>query len=129
MKYTIIKNKKQYNDYCNILEDFIVSENPKYQDEIELLSLLIEKWDNEHNTLIKLNPVQVLKALMSENNLKAKDMVEILGLSKGTISKILNYNKGLSKETIRKLSQHFMVSQELFNRPYSKNTTNEKDLV
>ena len=55
---------------------------------------------------------------MEENNLKAVDLVKILGLSKGTISKILNYNKGLSKKTIRKLSEHFRVSQEAFNRPY-----------
>jgi HTH-type transcriptional regulator/antitoxin HigA len=43
---------------------------------------------------------------------------DILGLTKGTISKILNYNKGLSKDTIRKLSDYFKVSQETFNRPY-----------
>ena len=45
-------------------------------------------------------------------------LVEILILSKGTVSKILNYRKGLSKETIRKLSIYFKVSQDLFNRPY-----------
>jgi len=39
-------------------------------------------------------------------------------LSKGTISKILNYYKGLSKETIRKLSDYFKIAQEAFNRPY-----------
>lgn len=55
---------------------------------------------------------------MEEHDLKAKDMVEILDLSKGTISKILNYHKGLSKDTIRKLSDYFKVSQEAFNRPY-----------
>ena len=31
---------------------------------------------------------------------------------------ILNYHKGLSKETIRKISDYFKVSQEAFNRPY-----------
>ena len=55
---------------------------------------------------------------MEENSLKPKDLVEILELSKGTVSKILNYHKGLSKETIRKLSQYFKISQEAFNRPY-----------
>lgn len=55
---------------------------------------------------------------MHENNLKAKDLVAVLGLSKATISKILNYQKGLSKDTIRKLSAYFKVSQEAFNRPY-----------
>ncbi len=44
--------------------------------------------------------------------------MEILGLSKGTVSKILNYQKGFSKETIRKLATHFKLYQEAFNRPY-----------
>ena len=34
---------------------------------------------------------------------------------------MLNYQKGLSKETIRKLADYFKVSQELFNRPYKLN--------
>jgi HTH-type transcriptional regulator/antitoxin HigA len=55
---------------------------------------------------------------MSEHQLKAKDLVDICGLSKGTISKILNYQKGLSKDSIRSLSNYFKVSQEAFNRPY-----------
>ena len=118
LKYKIIKDKETYFKYCEILEDLIISENKNSQDEIELLSLLIEKWNNEKNTLRDLNPIELLKELMNENNLKAKDLIEILGLSKSTISKILNYHKGLSKETIRKLSDYFKVSQEAFNRPY-----------
>ena len=118
LEYTIIKNKEQYNKYCNILEDLVISENESMLDEIELLNLLIEKWDNENNSLMDLDPIDLLKALMTENNLKAKDMVEILDLSKGTISKILNYQKGISKDTIRKLASYFKISQETFNRPY-----------
>jgi len=118
LKYKIIKDEDTYFKYCEILEDLIISENKNSQDEIELLSLIVEKWDNEKNTLIDLNPIELLKELMNENNLKAKDLIEIIGLSKSTISKILNYHKGLSKETIRKLSDYFKVSQEAFNRPY-----------
>lgn len=118
LKYTIIKDKKQYFDYCNILENLIVDENNTSQDEIELLELLIEKWDEEQNSFKDLDPVELLKSLMNDNNLKAQDLVNILDLTKGTISKILNYHKGLSKEVIRKLSNYFKVSQEAFNRPY-----------
>lgn len=60
----------------------------------------------------------VVRVLKFTCVLKAKDVGEILDLSKGTVSKILNYHKGLSKETIRKLSAHFELSQEAFNRPY-----------
>ena len=31
---------------------------------------------------------------------------------------MLNYKKGLSKQVIRKLADHFKVRQEAFNRPY-----------
>ena len=79
---------------------------------------MIEKWDNENNSLNDKDPIEILKTLMTENDLKATDLTKILGLSKGTVSKILNYHKGLSKETIRKLSNYFKVSQETFNRPY-----------
>lgn len=118
LKFTIIKNKEQYNKYCNILEDLVTQDRKEVQDEIDLLTLLIEKWDNEHNTFNDSDPIELLKSLMEEHNLKAKDLADILDLSKGTISKILNYQKGLSKETIRKLSDYFKLSQETFNRPY-----------
>lgn len=123
LKYTIIKDKEQYEKYCDILEDLILHD--KNKDEIDLLTLLIEQWDNEHNTFKDSDPIELLQALMNEHSLKAKDLVNILDLSKGTISKILNYHKGLSKETIRNLSDFFKVSQEAFNRPYSlKNKVN-----
>ncbi len=118
LKFTIIKSKEQYNNYCSIIEELITQDNNKTLDEIELLTLLIEKWDNEHNTLNDSDPIEILKSLMVEHDLKSKDLVDILSLTKGTISKILNYNKGLSKDTIRKLSDYFKVSQETFNRPY-----------
>jgi HTH-type transcriptional regulator / antitoxin HigA len=118
LKYKIIKDVKQYKKYCDILEELILSNKKEAKDEIELLALLIEKWDNEQNTFNDSDPIELLKTLMDEHGLKAKDLVEILDLSKGTVSKILNYQKGLSKDTIRKLSNYFKVSQEAFNRPY-----------
>ena len=118
LKFTIIKSKEQYDKYCDILENLLILDNRKVQDEIDLLTLLIEKWDSEYNTFIDSDPIEILKSMLAEHDLKAKDLVEILNLSKGTISKILNYHKGLSKETIRRLSDYFKVRQETFNRPY-----------
>ena len=127
LKYTIIKDKAQYDKYCNILEDLILQDENENKDEIDLLILLIEKWDKEHETFKDSDPIELLKGLMNEHNLKAKDLVDILDLSKGTVSKILNYHKGLSKDTIRKLSIFFKVSQEAFNRPYRlKNEINRR---
>ena len=118
LKFTIIKSKEQYDKYCDFLENLIALDDRKVQDEIDLLTLLIEKWDSKHNTFSESDPIEILKSLLIEHNLKAKDLVKILNLSKGTISKILNYHKGLSKDTIRKLSDYFKVTQETFNRPY-----------
>lgn len=118
LKYTIIKDVDQYKYYCDILEQLIIDNNKATKDETELLTLLIEKWDKEQNTLNDSDPIALLRVLMQEHNLHAKDLVEILDLSKGTVSKILNYHKGLSKDTIRKLSDYFKLSQEAFNRPY-----------
>ena len=126
LKYTIIKDEEQYNKYCEILEDLIAQDNENARDEIELLTFLIEKWDSEHNTFNDSDPIEFIKSLLADHKLKAKDLASILDLSKGTISKILNYQKGLSKETIRKLSDYFKVSQEAFNRPYRlKNEVNK----
>lgn len=120
LKYKIIKTKKQYEQYCNALESLLESgaKNKSVEEETELLTLLIEKWDNEHNTFTDADPVALLKYLMNEHNLKAKDLVAILQVGKGLVSDILNYKKGLSKEIIRSLSAYFKVSQEAFNRPY-----------
>lgn len=120
LKFKIIKSKSQYNDYCKKLEILVDanSKSKEVKDEIELLTFLIEKYDEEHNTFEELDPIQLLHSLMADHNLKAKNLVEILGVSKGMVSDILNYKKGLSKEIIRVLSSHFKVSQEAFNRYY-----------
>lgn len=129
LTYVIIKNEEQYHSYCETLECLLAKSSESLIDEIELLTLLIEKWEEEQNTFSKLNPIELLKFLMKENAVKAKDLVDILGLSKGTISKILNYKKGLSKETIRKLSRHFKIKQEAFNQPYELNKDVNKGLM
>jgi len=121
LKYTVIKNKKQYTQYCDLLETLVFAEKKtkEIKNEIELLSLLIKDWDDRHSILSEVDPVQLLHSLMKENNLKQTDLVKILGISKGLVSEILNYKKGMSKEIIRKLSAHFKLKQEAFNRDYS----------
>lgn len=120
LKYKVIKNKTQYKEYCRQLEKLVFSDSKSKEvsDEIDLLTLLIEKWDAEHNTFDDLDPIQLLTSLMEERNIKAKDLVNILGVSKGYVSDMLHYKKGLSKEVIRNLAACFKVSQEAFNRPY-----------
>jgi len=120
LKYKIIKTDRQYNEYCNKLEQLVMSSttHKAVQDEIDLLTLLIEKYDAEHNTFTELDPIALIHSLMGDKNMKARDLVSLLEMSKGYVSDILNYKKGLSKEIIRKLSNHFKIAQEAFNKPY-----------
>lgn len=120
LKYKVISSKTQYAAYCNKLEDLVFagSRNRDVKDEIALLTVLIEKWDADHNSFDSLDPVQLIRSLMADHSMKATDLVTLLGISKGYVSDILNYKKGLSKDVIRKLAAHFNLSQEAFNRPY-----------
>ncbi len=119
MKYTIIRGRNQYNQYCGQLETLLIQgDDAPLQDEIDLLTLLIEKYDEEHNPFNETDPITLLRSFMQDHQLKPQDMTRILGISKGYVSDILNHKKGLSKEVIRKLADYFKVRQEAFNRPY-----------
>ena len=120
--YTIIRTDEQYMAYCNDLEKmtskYKVSNSNDLLDMIDTITLLIEKYDEEHSQLNEIDPIQLLKSLMDDNNLKQKDLAELLHVSKGHLSDILNYKKGLSKNIIRILSDRFKVRQSAFNKPY-----------
>ena len=117
MKYKVIKDKEQYQQYCESLEQLLASRvDGEVQDEIELLTLLIETYDASHHTFV--DPIALLRSFMTDHHLKPHHLVELLSVSKGYVSDILNYKKGLSKEVIRKLADHFKVRQEAFNKAY-----------
>lgn len=120
LKYTVIKDARQYELYCTQLEKLVAVPHPTAvtQEEIDLLTLLIETWDHAHATLPDADPIELLRSLMAGRQLLAKDLVTALDLSKGAVSDILNRRRGLSKEVIRRLASYFQVSQEAFNRPY-----------
>ena len=130
IRHIVIKDKAQYKEYCKALEELIDSgskgktarlhtaSSGKASNEIDLLTLFIEKWDDEHNSFMEVDPIKLIHSFREDHKMKAKDLVKLLNVSKGYTSDILNYRKGLSKEIIRDLSAHFKVSQEAFNRAY-----------
>ena len=120
LPYKVIKSPKQYNEYCDVLEELVVGKKltKNQQDVAELLTLLIEKWDQAHNTFAESDPVESLIFLMKDHKIKAVELAADLGVGKSLVSDILNYRRALSREVIRKLSLRFKVNQELFNRPY-----------
>jgi HTH-type transcriptional regulator / antitoxin HigA len=120
LQYKIIKTDAQYIRYCEKLEALVDGgkKTKTIQDEIELLTLLIEKYDAEHNTFDDADPIELLKSLIKGHKMKAVDLANLLDVSEGLVSDMLNYKKGLSKDTIRILSEKFKLNQEAFNRPY-----------
>lgn len=120
--YTIIRSDKQYKMYCNDLEKLTLEYQTNPSEEllnlIDTVTLLVEKYDEENTQLKEVDPIQLLKSLMKENNINQNNLSEFLRISKGHLSDILNYKKGLSKNIIRKLSEKFKVRQEAFNRNY-----------
>lgn len=120
--YTIIRTDEQYWTYCNDLEKLTseCSKRPSEElnDLVETITLLVEKYDEEHSAMQGLDPIQLLKSLLSDNRMKQSDLAKLLNVSKGHVSDILSYKKGLSKNVIRILSERFKVRQDAFNRPY-----------
>lgn len=120
--YTIIRSDEQYMNYCQDLEKLTVKYDKKPTNELldlmDTITLLIDQYDEEQSKLKEVDPIQLLKSLMHENNLKQKDIASLLNVSKGHLSDILNYKKGLSKNVIRILAEKFKIRQSAFNRPY-----------
>lgn len=120
LKYKVITSEKQYDNYCKTLEELVFSKSKgvSVKEEIALLTVLIEKWDEEHSIFNECDPVELLKSLLKEHQLKSVDLAKKLKVSPGLISDIINYKKGFSKDVIRRLAGMFKLSQEAFNRPY-----------
>ena len=119
LKYTVIKTEEQYYEYCDLLEEIDFSdEAEEREDEIELLTLLIKAWDDEHRLTPELDPVQLIKSLMEDHKLSQNDLAEIAGVGKSYISEILNYKKRMSKTIIRNFAEHFKIQQEALNKRY-----------
>jgi HTH-type transcriptional regulator/antitoxin HigA len=79
----------------------------------ELLTVLIEGFEEKTYALQPARPVEIVRELMQANGLKQKDMLDIFG-APSIVSEILREKRGLTVEHIRKLSHRFHVSPEVF---------------
>lgn len=118
VKYGVIKSNKQRVEYAEMLNQLVSAdpESKTAKDEIELLEVLIRKWDKEHDhsKYSSFNdPIAVLRSLMQERNMKSRDLVKVLGVTKGFVSNVLHYRKGLSKENIKVLAEYFGIDMSL----------------
>jgi HTH-type transcriptional regulator/antitoxin HigA len=79
----------------------------------ELLTLLIEDFEERHYALQAASPIDVLNELMLANNLKQKDLLDVFG-TPSIASEVLSGKRKLNAEHMRKLSRRFKVSPEVF---------------
>jgi HTH-type transcriptional regulator/antitoxin HigA len=79
----------------------------------ELLTLLIEDFEARHYSLPKASPLAAVEFLMDQHGLKQKDLVDVFG-TPSVVSEVLSGKRELNKEQIRRLSERFGVSPELF---------------
>ena len=79
----------------------------------ELLTLLIEDFEEKHYAFKTASPVDVLNELMLANNLKQKDMLDVFG-TPSIVFEVLHGKRQLSTGHIRRLSRRFQVSPEIF---------------
>jgi len=105
-----IKSEKDYKQALKRLEViFDAPVNTKAGDEAEVLSLLIENYENEHYPIEAPDPIEAIKIRMEELNLRQKDLVGIIG-TKSRVSEILNKKKKLTVDMIRELERVLQIS-------------------
>lgn len=86
-------------------------------DEAEILSLLIENYENEQYPIEAPDPIEAIKIRMEELNMRQKDLVGILG-GKSRVSEILNRKKRLTVDMIRELEQKLQISASVLVNNY-----------
>ena len=118
MEYTVIKNDKQYNKAINRLEQiFDAKKSTREGDELELLSLLIDKYEQEKYPIDFPDPIDAIKFRMEQLGYQQKDLVSAIGL-KSRVSEILNRKRKLTLEMIRKLSTELNIPTDILVKEY-----------
>lgn len=80
---------------------------------LDLLSTLVERYEDEHYDFESSAPHEVLQHLMEARDLKQKDVVHLFG-SSGRASEAINGVRPISKAQAKSLGEFFHVSAELF---------------
>ncbi len=87
--------------------------SPEEDKLLDLLSDLIENYEDKVYPIEDAPPNEMLKFLMRENNLKQGDLLHVFG-SSGITSEVVNGKRSISKAQAKKLAEYFKVSVELF---------------
>ena len=112
MEIKAIKTEEDYNQALKRLEEiFHVSSDTKEGDEAEVLSILIEKYEDEHYPIGAPDPIEAIKFRMEQLGMSQKDLAQILGY-KSRVSEILNGKRKLTLKMIRNLHAKLNIPYE-----------------
>ncbi len=113
-----LKNEQDYEKALERLEViFDAPANSPEGDEAEILSMLIDNYENENYPIEAPDPIEAIKIRMEEMNLKQKDLVGIIG-GKSRVSEILNKKKRLTVDMIRELERILNISASVLVTNY-----------
>jgi HTH-type transcriptional regulator / antitoxin HigA len=111
----VITSDAQNERYIAALLQLERKERPSSEERhfAELLTLLIEAYEEEHYPIRAASPLAILQELMSANGLRQKDLAPLFG-SESIVSEVLSGKRELNKNHIERLSKKFKVSPALF---------------
>jgi HTH-type transcriptional regulator/antitoxin HigA len=111
----VITSEAQHDDYVSALLELERQKKLTLMEKnfADLLTLLIEAYEEKHYPIRSATPLEVLQELMTANDLRQNDLAPLLG-SESIVSEVLSGKRELNKRHIEKLSRRFKVSPELF---------------
>jgi len=116
-----IKSEQDYTDALAKIEKLMHAKpNTPEMDELEVLTTLVEAYEEQFYKIDAPDPVEAIKFRMEQEGLKQKDLVAIIG-SKSRVSEILNRKRKLTIEMIRNLHHQLHIPVESLFLDYKIN--------
>lgn len=116
MKIKPIRTEKDYRSALKRIDE-LISLNPKENspefDELDVISTLVEAYENIYYPIEAPDPVEAIKYVMEEKGLSQKDLVKYFGGNKSLVSAVLNKKRELSKRIIRALHDGLGIPYEI----------------
>ena len=113
-----IKTENDYNQALQRLEVIFDAKNGSPEgDELEVLGILIEKYENEKLPISLPDPIEAIKFRMEQMGYNQNDLANIIGL-KSRASEILNRKRKLSLEMIRQLHERLHIPTDVLIQTY-----------
>ena len=118
MNINLIKTDNDYNQALERLEViFDAKKGTQEGDELELLGILIDQYENEKFPIDLPDPIEAIKFRMEQMGYTQKDLAKIIGF-KSRASEILNRKRKLSLEMIRQLHTTLNIPTDVLFQIY-----------